>query len=103
MIARARSARSGVPGGSGYTQDHRQFGLDGKLIGEAAGDLPKSTAKASRGKPAPAPKPTHAPAAIADKPSLAALPDNELRTMVEIAGGTWTSRAAALAFLAEGG
>lgn len=83
----------GSVGLSGYTQDNREFGLDGKPI-EPPPKLPARPAKAGA-TPAPKATPKAAPSPDGD------LSDDELRTKVEIAGGVWSDRAAALAFLDE--
>lgn len=87
----------GSVGLASYEQDGRQYRIDGQPIEpepEAAPATPAAEHAASHKhghKHSRKPGPTETPPA---EP-----PDDELKTMVEIAGGVWTDRAAALAFL----
>ena len=100
----------GAVGLSGYTQDGRDFGLDGKSVDPvdvdpavmADADSPLEPAEAD---PPPVAEATGVkrrgrPPKIADS-SGREVSDDELRTKVEIAGGMWTGRRDALSFLGQ--
>lgn len=82
-------------GQEGYEQDGLAFDMQGRLIGEepAAAPVPKPAARKQA-----SPSAKSVPSDPAN--GFAAKSDDELRTLVEIAGETWTDRAAAIALLA---
>ncbi len=87
-------------GHAGYVQDGREYRLDGKP------NEPDVPAKAPAAATRPArPQPTAAAKATGTVAAGAVIPDEhtdaELKTLVEIAGGSWAGRASAIAFLAE--
>lgn len=95
----------GAGGEFHYEQDGRQFRLDGQPREQAEPPVRVATKAPAAPKGKTAPKSAPKAAATAPKaepsPDLVKLPDADLKTMVEIAGGEWTNRSAALAFLAE--
>jgi hypothetical protein len=86
----------GAGGLFGYEQEGQTFNPDGSLMGEPAAAEPEAEAE-ERTEPeepeevAPLPRFTYA--------QLSRKGDAELRTLVEIAGGTWSTRSRAIAYL----
>lgn len=79
-----------------YEQDGRLFGADGRERDVAAENPPLGAGASPASESAPAAADVEAPTPL-DRLSIA-----DLKTMVEIAGGEWKGRAAAIAFLGEG-
>jgi hypothetical protein len=88
----------GATGHAGYVQDDCEFGIDGTLKFPEQPIAVELAAPARQAEPKIAGKKGATPASAAAPVERS---DDELKTMVEIAGGTWTDRAAATAFLSE--
>lgn len=87
----------------GYEQDGRMYRLDGEPFepepAKPKAGKPGKIAAAAEQPPASGTPPE--PALPSAPPDFAEKSDEELRALVDIAGGEWTDRAAAIAFLTE--